>query len=131
MSIRPKILYFVTEDWYFCSHRLSLALASQQAGYEVVVVTRVNQHGELIRSHGLTLIHIELSRRSRNPFKELGVIWRLFRIYRKQRPDIVHHVALKPVLYGSIAARLVGVHAVVNALAGLGFYSFLNAGRLG
>ncbi|MEQ1602836.1 MAG: glycosyltransferase family 4 protein [Methylophilaceae bacterium] len=121
MSIRPKILYFVTEDWYFCSHRLSLALASQQAGYEVVVVTRVNQHGELIRSHGLTLIHIELSRRSRNPFKELGVIWRLFRIYRKQRPDIVHHVALKPVLYGSIAARLVGVHAVVNALAGLGF----------
>lgn len=121
MSIRPKILYFVTEDWYFCSHRLPLAIAAQQAGYEVVVVTRVNQHGELIQSHGLTLIHIELSRRSRNPFKELGVIWRLFRIYRKQRPDIVHHVALKPVLYGSIAARLVGVHAVVNALAGLGF----------
>lgn len=121
MSAHPKLLYFVTEDWYFFSHRLSLALAAQKAGYEVVVVTRVSQHGELIRSHGLKLIHIELSRRSRNPLKELGVIFRLLSIYREQKPDIVHHVALKPVLYGSIAARLAGVPAVVNALAGLGF----------
>lgn len=117
----PKIIFFVTEDWYFCSHRLPLAIAAQQAGYDVTVVTRVTQHGELIRSHGLNLIPIKLSRRSRNPFKELGVIWQLLLIYREQRPDIVHHVALKPVLYGSIAARLTGVPAVVNALAGLGF----------
>lgn len=116
-----KIIYFVTEDWYFCSHRLPLALAAQRSGYDVTVVTRVNRHGELLRSHGLKLIPIKLSRRSRNPFKELDVIWQLFRIYREQRPDIVHHVALKPVLYGSIAARLGRVPVVVNALAGLGF----------
>lgn len=121
MSAHPKLLYFVTEDWYFCSHRLSLALAAQKAGYEVVVLTRVNQHGELIRSHGLKLIHFELSRRSRNPLKELGVILRLLRVYKEQKPDIVHHVALKPVLYGSIAARVTGIPAVVNALTGLGF----------
>ena len=121
MISHPKLLYFVTEDWYFCSHRLALAIAAQKAGYEVVVVTRVNQHAELIRSHGLKLIHFELSRRSRNPFIEFGMIWRLLRIYREEQPDIVHHVALKPVLYGSIAARLTGVPAVVNALAGLGF----------
>lgn len=116
-----KIIFFVTEDWYFCSHRLPLALAAQRSGYDVTVVTRVNQHGELIRSHGLNLIPINLSRRSRNPLKELGVIRQLLDIYREQKPDIVHHVALKPVLYGSIAARLAGVPAVVNALAGLGF----------
>ncbi len=121
MISHPKLLYFVTEDWYFCSHRLALAIAAQKAGYEVVVVTRVNQHAELIRSHGLKLIHFELSRRSRNPFIEFGMIWRLLRVYREEQPDIVHHVALKPVLYGSIAARLTGVPAVVNALAGLGF----------
>jgi glycosyltransferase involved in cell wall biosynthesis len=121
MTHQLKLLYFVTEDWYFCSHRLPLAIAAQKAGYEVVVVTRVSQHGELIRSHGLKLIPIEISRRSRNPFKELGVIWRLFSIYRKEKPDIVHHVALKPVLYGAIAAKFARVPAVVCALAGLGF----------
>lgn len=115
-----KLLFFVTEDWYFCSHRLPLALAAQKAGYEVVVVTRVVKHGDLIKSHGLKLIPIELSRRGRNPFKELGLIAGLYQIYRQQRPDIVHHVALKPVLYGSIAARLAKVPYVVNALAGLG-----------
>lgn len=117
----PKIIFFVTEDWYFCSHRLPLAIAAQRAGYDVTVVTRINLHGELIRSHGFNLIPIKLSRRSRNPFKELGVIRQLLHIYREQKPDIVHQVALKPVLYGSIAARLAGVPAVVNALAGLGF----------
>jgi glycosyltransferase involved in cell wall biosynthesis len=121
MNKKPKLLYFVTEDWVFCSHRLPLAVAAQQAGYEVIVVTRVNRHAEQIRSHGLTLIPIELSRRSRNPLKELGVIWTLLRIYREQQPDIVHHVAIKPVLYGTMAARLAGVPAVVNALTGLGF----------
>lgn len=117
----PKIIFFVTEDWYFCSHRLPLAIAAQQTGYDVTVVTRVSNHGELIRSHGLNLIPIKISRRSRNPLEGLGVIRQLLHIYREQKPDIVHHVALKPVLYGSIAARLAGVPAVVNALAGLGF----------
>lgn len=116
-----KLLFFVTEDWYFYSHRLPLAIAAKNAGYDVVVVTRVNQHGELIRAHGLKLINISISRRSRNPFKELLVVFRLFNIYRTEKPDIVHHVALKPVLYGSVAARLAGVSSVINALAGLGF----------
>lgn len=121
MSTGLKLLFFVTEDWYFYSHRLPLAIAAKNAGYDVVVVTRVNQHGELIRAHGLKLINISISRRSRNPFKELLVVFRLFNIYRTEKPDIVHHVALKPVLYGSVAARLAGVSSVINALAGLGF----------
>lgn len=121
MNKPPKLLYFVTEDWYFCSHRLPLAVAAKQAGYEVLVVTRVNQHGDLIRAQGLTLIPLDLSRRSRHPLKELAVIWQLYKLYRQHQPDIVHHVALKPVLYGSLAARLAGVRVVVNALAGLGF----------
>lgn len=121
MSTGQKLLFFVTEDWYFYSHRLPLAIAAKNAGYEVVVVTRVNQHGELIRAHGLKLINISISRRSRNPFKELLIVFRLFNIYRTEKPDIVHHVALKPVLYGSVAARLAGVSSVINALAGLGF----------
>lgn len=119
--MRPKLLFFVTEDWYFCSHRLPLALAAQDAGYEVAVVTRVREHGQNIRAAGLRLIPLELSRRSANPLSQLLLLWRLVAIYRRERPDIVHHVAMKPVLIGSLAAMLAGVPGVVNAVTGLGW----------
>lgn len=118
---RPKILYFITEDWYFCSHRLPLALAARDAGYDVAVVTNVNEHADVIRRAGIRLIPFDLSRKGMNPASELAVLARLVALYRKEKPDIVHQVAMKPVLYGSLAARLSGVSRVVNALAGLGY----------
>jgi len=120
-AVTGKILYFVTEDWYFCSHRLALAIAAKEAGHDVAVVTRVRDHGDRIRSAGIRLISLELSRRGKNPLGEGLALWRLYRIYRNEKPDLVHHVALKPVLYGSMAARFAGVPRVVNALAGLGY----------
>lgn len=116
-----KLLYFVSEDWYFCSHRLPLAIAARDAGYDVVVVTRVSAYGERIRDAGLRVVPFEMSRRAMNPFSEAWVLWRLVSVYRRERPDMVHHVAMKPVLYGTLAARLCGVRHVVNALAGMGW----------
>lgn len=116
-----KLLFLVTEDWYFCSHRLPLARAAQAAGYEVVVATRVGRHGAAIAAEGFKLIPIGLRRSSHNPFREVQAITEILAIYRRERPDIVHHVALKPVLYGTLAARMARVPAVVNALAGMGF----------
>ena len=130
---RPvRLLYFVTEDWYFCSHRLPLAMAARQAGYEVAVVTRVNRHAEFIEKAGLRLIPLGLSRGSHNPLADWRALVALYRILKRERPDILHNVALKPVLYGSLAARLAGVPHVVNALAGLGhiFADQDRAGRL-
>ena len=117
---RPKILYFITEDWYFCSHRLPLAVAAKDAGYDVTVVTNVNGHGTAIRRAGIRLIPFNLSRRGMNPLSELSMLARLIAVYRKEKPDLVHHVAMKPVLYGSLAARLSRIPRVVNAFAGLG-----------
>jgi glycosyltransferase involved in cell wall biosynthesis len=85
------------------------------------VATRVRDHGERIRSAGLELIPLRLSRRSTNPLRELRAVHEIAGIYRRLRPDIVHHVALKPVLYGSLAAAWAGTPHVVNALAGLGY----------
>lgn len=117
-----KLLFFVTEDWYFCSHRLALAVAARRAGYDVAVVTRVRAHGERILAAGIRLIPIELARRGLNPLEELRVILRLRSIYAAERPDIIHHVAMKPVVHGSIAAQLSGRRgAIVNGLAGLGW----------
>ncbi len=118
---RPKLLYLVTEDWYFWSHRLALARAAMAANYDVVVATHVNDHGERIRAEGFRLVPIRLSRRSANPLRELLAMSEVLRLYRRERPDLVHQVAAKPVLYGSAVARLGGVGGVVNALAGLGF----------
>jgi glycosyltransferase involved in cell wall biosynthesis len=115
------IIYFVTEDWYFCSHRLPHAVAAQKAGYNVYVITRVTSHGTEIESAGLNLIPLDLSRRGKNPFAEAAILKKLVNIYKSVRPQIVHHVAIKPVIYGSIAARITGVPATVNALAGLGY----------
>jgi glycosyltransferase involved in cell wall biosynthesis len=116
-----KLLYFVTEDWYFCSHRLPLAIAARDAGFDVTVVTRVREHGETIRAAGLTLIPFEIARSGMNPLRELATLWKLIILYRHIQPDIVHHVAMKPVLYGSFASYFTSVSVIVNALAGMGW----------
>jgi glycosyltransferase involved in cell wall biosynthesis len=128
MSGRPKLLYFVTEDWYFCSHRLPLAVAARNAGYDVAVVTRVCEHGDVIRDAGLKLLPFDMRRGGLNPFREFDTVMRLMRLYRREAPALVHHVAMKPVLYGSLAARLAGVPLVVNTLAGMGWL-FSSAGN--
>lgn len=120
----PRILFLVTEDWYFCSHRLSLARAARDAGFRVSVACRVDRHGAAILKEGFRLIPTSFSRRSLNPLRELALVRRIAATYRAEKPDIVHHVSLKPVLYGSIAARLAGVPSVVNAFTGLG-YAFI------
>ncbi|MBI4676091.1 MAG: glycosyltransferase family 4 protein [Elusimicrobia bacterium] len=124
---RRRLLYLVTEDWYFCSHRLPLAQAALQRGFEVAVATRVGRHEDTIRRAGIRVIPIGLRRSGLNPFKEATAAAELCRLYAAERPDIVHHVAAKPVLYGSLAARRARVPAVVNAMAGLGF-AFISRG---
>jgi len=116
-----KLLFLVTEDWYFCSHRLALAIAAREAGYEVLVATRVDRCGAEIRGAGLRLLPIGLRRRSLAPWREWAAVLEIYRLYRTERPDIVHQVAMKPVLYGSVAAWVCRVPVIINALAGLGF----------
>lgn len=98
-----------------------MARAAQALGWEVVVATRVNKHGHLIRAEGFRLVPLRLERANMQLWREALAIWELIRLYRRERPDIVHHVGLKPVVYGSLAAWISQVPATLNALAGLGF----------
>lgn len=116
-----RLFIIVNELHFFVSHRLPLALAARDAGYEVHVATRPVRDAAQIESLGLVHHPIRLSRSGKNPFAELLVIWRLVRLLRRVRPDVVHLVTIKPVLYGGLAARLAGVHGVVAAVSGLGF----------
>lgn len=85
------------------------------------MATRVRDHGNIIDQAGLRVIPIGLDRSGLNPLHDLGTLRELLGIYRRERPDLVHHVALKPTLYGALCACLTGIPAVVNALAGLGY----------
>ena len=117
---KPRLLIFVSEDWYFWSHRLPIAQAALEAGYDVALLTRVSAHGEQIIEQGIRLIPIEFSRSGKNPLGEWRTLLELVRVFRKEKPDILHCVAIKPVLYGSLAAKLAGIRRIVNAVAGLG-----------
>ncbi len=118
---RPRILYLVTEDWYFCSHRLPGARAARDAGFEVVVAARVQDHGDQITRECFRLIPLRWRRRSLHPWREFRALIDVTGVYRSERPDLVHHVALKPTVYGSVAARFAGAPAAVNTVAGLGY----------
>lgn len=117
----PKLMFLVTEDWYFWAHRLPQARAARDAGFQVSVATRVDTHADLIRGEGFTLHPLSWRRGSVNPFAAFAAIRELERLYRRERPSIVHHVSQKPILIGSIAARRAKVTRIVNALTGLGF----------
>jgi len=103
---RPKLLFLVTEDWYFCSHRLPAARAARAAGFDVVVATRVRAHGDRICEESFTLRPIGWRRRGDGLLGAARAISEITRLYRAEQPDLIHHVALKPVLFGGIARRL-------------------------
>jgi glycosyltransferase involved in cell wall biosynthesis len=117
---KPVLVYLVTEDWYFLSHRLPMARRAQRAGYEVHVVTHVVDGGVQIEAEGFHLHPVTWRRGSIDPRDFVSNIRAVRRLYRRINPDLVHHVSLQPTIVGSLAAT--GLRCVrLNALAGLGF----------
>ncbi len=116
-----KLVYLVSEDWAFWMHRLPQARAARDAGYDVTVLTRVARHRKRIESEGFHVVPIGLVRSSTNVLKEGKPLWELVRHYRDLKPDLVHHVAIKPVVYGTMAALVARVPAIVNTFTGLGY----------
>lgn len=125
---KPHLLLLITEDWYFWSHRRAIATAALKAGFRVTLASRFGELRQKIEAAGVETVPIRLRRGGRNPVGEAAAVGDLVRHYRELRPDLVHHVAIKPVLYGSWAARVAGVTGVVNAISGLG-YAFTGSGR--
>jgi mannose/cellobiose epimerase-like protein (N-acyl-D-glucosamine 2-epimerase family)/glycosyltransferase involved in cell wall biosynthesis len=118
-SPAPRLVYLVTEDWYFISHRLPMARAARDAGYEVHVATRVDRHRAAIEAEGFLLHPLNWRRGSFDPRDLARVIYEIRGLYRKLKPDLAHHVAVQAALIGSLAA--LGLPVVcLNAATGLG-----------
>jgi hypothetical protein len=116
-----KLVFVVTKDWYFVSHRLPLAVAARGAGFEVAVATSCTNHCAAIREAGVTVIPFGMYRRGLSPMGLLRETRSLAALFRRERPGLVHLVALRPVVVGQIAARLAGIPRVVSAITGMGF----------
>lgn len=119
--IKKKIIINLTEDWFFVSHFLSRALDAKKAGYEVYISCNEKSDRKYIEENGIKFFNLPLDRRSINPFYELFIILKYYHIFNKLKPDIVHNVGPKPIIYGSIAAKLVRIKSVINAPIGMGF----------
>ncbi len=120
VSAKPKLLFVVTEDWFFCSHFLPMARAALADGFDVAVACRVRDHGSQITALGCRLLPLEADRKSLNPLKIVGAITALRQQIATENPDIVHLIALRSIIIGGLAARLEGVSRMVLALTGMG-----------
>lgn len=117
---RPVLVYLVTEDWYFLSHRLPMACAAQRAGFDVHVATHVVDGGDKIKSYGFQLHPLNWKRGSANPRDLIRILREIRALYGELKPDLVHHVGVQPAIIGAIAS--IGLPIMrLHALAGLGF----------
>lgn len=97
---KAKSLFLVVNvDWFFLSHRLPIALAAKESGYDVTIIAIDSGQSEKIKSYGLKFMAIPTSRSGLNIFSEIRTLLFFIRLYRTKKPDIVHHVAMKPVIY--------------------------------
>ena len=121
-SPQERLLFVINDLAFLISHRLPVAQAALDAGYEVHIAAPndVASERELAGS-GFHLHRLNMHRHKTNPFLELRSFWEIYRIYRRVKPDFVHLVTIKPVLFGGIAARLARVPCVVSAISGLGY----------
>lgn len=115
----PRVLFLVTDDRYFISHRLPMARAAKAAGYEVHVATHISRFEHAIKAEGFVLHELSWEKAGQTPFTLARDVLIIRRLYRSVRPDIINHVALKPVILGMLAAVGLGM-AKVNIITGLG-----------
>jgi glycosyltransferase involved in cell wall biosynthesis len=123
----PKVILAANTDWYLYNFRRSLAFYLREQGFEVILVSPPGNYISSLEQDGFRWISWQVGRQTIAPWQELPAFISLVKIYRCESPDLVHHHTIKPVLYGSLAARLAGLHSIVNSITGRG-YVFLGKG---
>ena len=116
-----KLFLVVNVDKFFLSHRKDIVLAAKDSGWNVTVVTHFTGRQDEIAELGLRVIDLPENPTGMNPRDEIKTFLFLKRLYRKEKPDVIHHVGIKPMLWGTLAACFTGCRNVVNAVSGTGF----------
>jgi glycosyltransferase involved in cell wall biosynthesis len=122
----PHLLIIVNDTQFFLSHRLPLALAAMTNGLRVTVASPLSGAEHVLAKHGIQHVAWAAKRGATTPWTELAALWTLHGILKTQRPDIIHAITSKPVIYGGWLARWMGIPAI-SAISGMG-YVFINQG---
>jgi glycosyltransferase involved in cell wall biosynthesis len=120
--VNKKLFIVVNVDWFFLSHRKEIAIEAQKRGFDVTIVAHNTGRKEEIKALGLKYIDMPMSKSGKNIFQELYTLLFLIFLYKKKKPDVIHHVAIKTILYGTLAAKIVHSNGIVNAASGLGIF---------
>ena len=120
LRIMKKIIYFISEDWVFLNHRFDLAKKIISSGFKLSLITKVSNYKKEIEEEKINVINLKTERGSLNIRKSFKDIYKIFKIYKKLKPDIVHHFGIRQIVHGNIAARLAGIKKSYNSITGLG-----------
>lgn len=116
-----KVLFTDNSLWSQLNFRGNIIMHLRDAGHEVVMVSPVDAPSKgMVVPDGVRHIAIEMRRTSTNPLHDTQYFFRLLGVYRRERPDYIFHFTIKPNIYGTLAARLLGIHSTAM-VAGLGF----------
>lgn len=124
-----KILLSANTDWYLYNFRLALARHLREQGYEVVLVSPPGSYVQDLERAGFRWANWQIGRQSLALWQEIPTLQQVIHLYRQERPSLVHHHTIKPVLYGTLAARLVGIPAIVNSITGRGYVFLADEAR--
>lgn len=116
-----KICLVANYDWVIYNFRLPLVDFLIEQGLEVILICPPGEYSDRFLEGGYQWEPWTLNRRSTAPWRELTSIQDLVRIYRSLKPDLVHHITIKPIFYGSLAAKRAGIPRVINNFTGLGY----------
>ena len=115
-----KILYLVTEDWFFASHFMPMARTARELGFDVAIATQLGDKASSFTAEGFRPIALSSNRGSSGLIEALRSMIRTYRVVQNEKPDVVHCIALRPVVLGGLAAKLAGAPRLVLAPTGLG-----------
>jgi glycosyltransferase involved in cell wall biosynthesis len=124
-----KVLVLVTEDWFALSHFKPLIRRLRRLAREVVIVARSSGRMGEIETLGARTIDLDYNRSSMNPLREAATVRSLRRVFASERPDVVHLVAMKPIVLGGLASLLAPVPHVVVHMTGLGFLAISDTAK--
>ena len=118
--MKLKLMFVVNVDWFFLSHRLPIALEALRNGYKVHIATVLTDKAKVLQDYGFVIHPLSLHRSRASLGAAIYEFWQIYRLFKDVRPDIVHLVTIKPLLFGGLAARFASLPAVVSAVSGLG-----------
>ncbi len=120
-EIKNKVIIMIANvDWIFIAHRLPIAKEAIRRGFRVVVVASDTGESDKIKKEGIEFINLPISRSGVNPITEALLLCKFFFLYKKLKPSVVYQVTMKPVIYGTLVSKLLGIKTV-NAISGLGY----------